>query len=42
MLLSNRRAASSLASDFVMVLKRLSISACSSLKVSARFRVASA
>lgn len=42
MLSSNRLAASSLASDFVMAFKRLSISSCSSWKASARFRVASA
>lgn len=42
MLSSNRRAASSLASDFVMAFKRRSIPACSSWKASARCRVASA
>lgn len=42
MLSLNRRAASSLASDFVMAFKHLSICVCSRLKVSARSRVASA
>lgn len=41
MLASNLCAASSLVSDLVMAFKRLSMSACSSLNASARFRVAS-
>lgn len=41
MLVSNRCAASSLASDFVIAFSRLSMSACFSLNASARCRVAS-
>jgi hypothetical protein len=42
MLTLKRFAASSLALEPVMAFNRLSISSCSSLKASARFRVASA